>query len=273
MARENTVILYGQVCRKPRILQKDDQFLTGKVILYTLRRSSATKQQILRGEARYDNIPVFSRNHDFIEKNMLNIEENDMVLVKGTLCTLEIEKTFYCPHCNQINKRDGVIIFVDPIYIKKCEMNVCDLEERDRLLMKSEEISNMVKIMGTLCRDPEIEINEDYNRTECNFQIASNRNRHILEDDPKKRTDYPWVKAYGASATEYCNALHMNSTIYINGAIQVRNIRKRHLTCDYCHEAFTRPDTAVEIIPYNIEYIDDCIIPDTENTKGDEIDE
>lgn len=69
------------------------------------------------------------------------------------------------------------------------------------------------------------------------------------------------------------HALHMNSTIYINGAIQVRNIRKRHLTCDYCHEAFTRPDTAVEIIPYNIEYIDDCIIPDTENTKGDEIDE
>lgn len=268
MARENTVILYGQVCRKPRILQKDDQYLTGKIILYTLRRSSATKQQILRGEARYDNIPVYSRNHAFIEKNMIGIEENDMVIVKGTLCTLEVEKTFYCQHCFQINKRDGVIVFIDPIYIKRCERNIIDLTERDQLLMESEEISNVVKIMGTLCREPECDINEDYNRTECKFQIASNRNRHILEDDPEKRTDYPWVKTYGAKAKEYYEALHTNSTIYIDGAIQVRNIRQRHLVCDHCRKEFTRPDTAVEIIPYNIEYIDDCIVPDVMDEEG-----
>lgn len=272
MARENTVILYGHVCRKPRILQREDQYMTGKVILYTLRRSSATKHLMLRGEARYDNIPVFSRNHRFIEKYMTEIDENDMVLVKGTLCTLEIQKTFYCTHCDQPNTRDGVIVFIDPIYIKRCEKGVTDLTERDRLLMESEEISNVVKIMGTLCREPKCEVNEQLNRTECEFQIASNRNRHILEDEPDKKTDYPWVKSYGAVAKEYYAALHTNSTIFIDGAIQVRNIKHRNLTCDYCGQPFERPDTAVEIIPYNIEYIDDCIIPEILEEEGGEAD-
>lgn len=203
MAKENTVYLYGRVLVPPNIrIDTDGNYLSGKIILHTVRRSAASKELLLQGERRWDYIAVLSKHAKLIKDRMADLEEGDMVQVKGTLCTYEKIKQFICPHCGEVTSRDGVIIYVDPIFIKRCEIGVSQ-EEGYRLIEDSEEISNQVKIMGTLCREPQLYENPKNKQMECDFQIASNRNRHILEDNPEKRTDYPWVKAYGNHAIDY----------------------------------------------------------------------
>ena len=181
------------------------------------------------------------------------------VLSMVTMIVLKKIKQFICPHCGEVTSRDGVIIYVDPIFIKRCEIGVSQ-EEGYRLIEDSEEISNQVKIMGTLCREPQLYENPKNKQMECDFQIASNRNRHILEDNPEKRTDYPWVKAYGKQAVDYYEALHVNSTVYIDGALQARSV-KREFVCEKCGEVFEAVDSAIDIIPYNLEYLKDCSLP------------
>ena len=260
MAKENTVYLYGRVLVPPNIrIDTDGNYLSGKIILHTVRRSAASKELLLQGERRWDYIAVLSKHAKLIKDRMADLEEGDMVQVKGTLCTYEKIKQFICPHCGEVTSRDGVIIYVDPIFIKRCEIGVSQ-EEGYRLIEDSEEISNQVKIMGTLCREPQLYENPKNKQMECDFQIASNRNRHILEDNPEKRTDYPWVKAYGKQAVDDYEALHVNSTIYIDGALQARSV-KREFVCEKCGEIFEAVDSAIDIIPYNLEYLKDCSLP------------
>ena len=260
MAKENTVYLYGRVLVPPNIrIDTDGNYLSGKIILHTVRRSAASKELLLQGERRWDYIAVLSKHAKLIKDRMADLEEGDMVQVKGTLCTYEKIKQFICPHCGEVTSRDGVIIYVDPIFIKRCEIGVSQ-EEGYRLIEDSEEISNQVKIMGTLCREPQLYENPKIKQMECDFQIASNRNRHILEDNPEKRTDYPWVKAYGKQAVDYYEALHVNSTVYIDGALQARSV-KREFVCEKCGEVFEAVDSAIDIIPYNLEYLKDCSLP------------
>lgn len=260
MAKENTVYLYGRVLVPPNIrIDTDGNYLSGKIILHTVRRSAASKELLLQGERRWDYIAVLSKHAKLIKDRMADLEEGDMVQVKGTLCTYEKIKQFICPHCGEVTSRDGVIIYVDPIFIKRCEIGVSQ-EEGYRLIEDSEEISNQVKIMGTLCREPQLYENPKNKQMECDFQIASNRNRHILEDSPEKRTDYPWVKAYGKQAVDYYEALHVNSTVYIDGALQARSV-KREFVCEKCGEVFEAVDSAIDIIPYNLEYLKDCSLP------------
>ena len=266
MAKENTVYLYGRVLVPPNIrIDTEGNYLSGKIILHTVRRSAASKELLLQGERRWDYIAVLSKHAKLIKDRMADLEEGDMVQVKGTLCTYEKIKQFICPHCGEVTSRDGVIIYVDPIFIKRCEIGVSQ-EEGYRLIEDSEEISNQVKIMGTLCREPQLYENPKNKQMECDFQIASNRNRHILEDNPEKRTDYPWVKAYGKQAVDYYEALHVNSTVYIDGALQARSV-KREFVCEKCGEVFEAVDSAIDIIPYNLEYLKDCSLPGTNSEE------
>lgn len=266
MAKENTVYLYGRVLVPPSIrIDTDGNYLSGKIILHTVRRSAASKELLLQGERRWDYIAVLSKHAKLIKDRMADLEEGDMVQVKGTLCTYEKIKQFICPHCGEVINRDGVIIYVDPIFVKRCEIGVSQ-EEGYRLIEDSEEISNQVKIMGTLCREPQLYENPKNKQMECDFQIASNRNRHILEDTPEKRTDYPWVKAYGNHAVDYYEALHVNSTVYIDGALQARSV-KREFVCEKCGEVFEAVDSAIDIIPYNLEYLKDCRLPDSNSEE------
>ena len=267
MAKENTVYLYGRVLVPPNIrIDTDGNYLSGKIILHTVRRSAASKELLLQGERRWDYIAVLSKHAKLIKDRMADLEEGDMVQVKGTLCTYEKIKQFICPHCGEVTSRDGVIIYVDPIFIKRCEIGVSQ-EEGYRLIEDSEEISNQVKIMGTLCREPQLYENPKNKQMECDFQIASNRNRHILEDNPEKRTDYPWVKAYGKQAVDYYEALHVNSTVYIDGALQARSV-KREFVCEKCGEVFEAVDSAIDIIPYNLEYLKDCSLPGSNSEEA-----
>lgn len=137
-----------------------------------------------------------------------------------------------------------------------------------QILRNYDEISNEIRIFGTLCRDPEFYENE--NKKECQFEIASNRIRRIKEDEADKKTDYIWVKCYGPEAQQHTEVLHMGSEVYIGGAIRNRNI-KLSLICPHCGTVCQKNGSSTEIIPYHVEYIKNCDIPFSEvEEEGDD---
>lgn len=275
MAKENTVYLYGYVPQNPVIrISPEREFLSGKLVLTTIRRSYVTEEMFLKGNIRWDSPCVFSKNAKLIEKQIMDVNAGDLVYIKGTLCTMETPKKFKCPNpeCNHVTvKENGVVVYVDPVFVKK--VGHCETKDEAYEILKSmDEISNQVYIMGTLCREPVYYEDENSKKKECQFQIASNRNRHILEDDPDKRTDYPWVKSFGKRAEEYVEALHTGSSIYMNGAIETREITTT-IQCEACGLEYERPGVSMEIVPYHVEYMQNCNIPNSKDEGDTEDDE
>ena len=272
MARENTVILYGRVIQKPAIYvdSNTNQITSGQITLTTLRRSYATSELILKGAIRLDVPCVFSRNEKIIRNQMADIEQGDMVMVKGSLRTQESSRRYICPYCGNEHVKEGaVIVYIDPIHIKRLETG-CDEKAGFELLRNNDEISNQIFIFGTLCREPSYYTNEESRKKECQFQIATNRKRRIEADGPDKRTDYPWVKTFGGLALECSEVLHVDSSIYINGAIETREITQKFV-CEECGQNFEKKGYTTEIVPYSIEYLKNCNIP--EKAEEDELDE
>ena len=274
MAKENTVYLLGYVAQNPVVrISTEREFLSGRIILTTIRRSGMSEEMFLKGNVRWDSPCVFSKNAKMIEHKIMNIEAGDIVYVKGTITTMETSKKFRCPNpeCNHVTvKENGVVVYVDPVFIKKVA-HFDKAEDACEFLKQNDEISNQVYMMGTLCREPVFYIDESTKKKECQFQIASNRNRHILEDDPEKRTDYPWVKTFGQKAEEYAQALQMGSSIYLNGAIQTREITTT-IDCEACGISYEKPGISMEIVPYHVEYMQNCIIPSSQKDNESDFD-
>lgn len=55
--------------------------------------------------------------------------------------------------------------------------------------------------------------------------------------------------------------MYINS--HINGAIEARDI-EIEMCCEQCQQNFLAKSSSIEIVPYHIEYIDDCIIPESD---------
>lgn len=263
MARENTVFLYGRVIQKPAIYvdSKTNEITSGQITMTTLRRTYATDDLILKGAIRLDIPCVFSRNDKLIRHQMAEIQQGDMVMVKGSLCTQESSRKYICPYCGHEHiKEEAVIVYIDPIHIMRLESG-CNEKEGFERLRENDEISNQLFIFGTLCREPMYYTNEESRKKECQFQIATNRKRRIEADGPLKKTDFPWVKAFGGLAYECSEVLHTGSSIYINGAIETREITQRFV-CEECGQNYEKKGYSTEIVPYSIEYLKNCDIPE-----------
>lgn len=91
MAKENTVYLYGRVLVPPSIrIDTDGNYLSGKIILHTVRRSAASKELLLQGERRWDYIAVLSKHAKLIKDRMADLEEGDGGLTKYCECSISI---------------------------------------------------------------------------------------------------------------------------------------------------------------------------------------
>lgn len=106
MAKENTVYLYGRVKQPPRIYKnKAGQYVLGKIVVDTNRKSYATEELLLRGEIRRDSILVRTEHEEMIRDVYTLINEGDFVQIKGTLCTKEYQREPLCicyiMHCHR----------------------------------------------------------------------------------------------------------------------------------------------------------------------------
>lgn len=130
-------------------------------------------------------------------------------------------------------------------------------------LMWVSEISNRIFAIGNLCEDPEF-TQEGNGPRVCTYQLGINRKVFIKEDDPVNRADFPWIKSFGDQAEKDRDCLTQGSLVYIDGSIQVRENFTVKRECENCGAINHLKGKAVEIVPYSVEYLRNCILPSDE---------
>lgn len=137
-----------------------------------------------------------------------------------------------------------------------------DSDVQNWLLWRAE-ISNRIFIMGNLCADPYI--SDDKNH--CAYQLGINRKAYIPEDDPDIRADYPWVKSSKEQAQKDAEVLRMGSLIFVDGSVQARQGFTVEKECEHCGTKVQIRDRAMEIVPYAVEYLRNCIFEDEDDNN------
>lgn len=270
--KENLVMLHGQVQIAPKVYVNKEKEVTKAVFAVKTLRRPYNNGQLIANKLYFDCPVVFSRNKEMITLCSA-LAKGDMVDIRGVLTTQEVVKSTICSGCAHKNSAPGTMIYVTPIYICQRETGV-SLDKGLTLLKERCEVSNLVMVIGTLCREPEAYTNE-YGKASVQYQLAVNRKYRIREDSPDVRTDYPWVKTYSAQAFEEAQYIHTGSSVYISGCLQTRDVQRKTV-CANCGTEYVWTDSTMEIVPYSTEYLTGCEFPELQeqpDSKGDKQDE
>ena len=250
MAKHNLALLYGSLLQKPVIHISD---ITGEADYAhcTIEVVRGYREVGDHKKIKYDNPTIMTREPSIIQE-MSTWEQYDIVEVKGVIACKTVKKGSICKHCGERNFFPGALVYINPIFAKK-RVHLNSEDECVQFLNNNREISNQVFVFGRLCRDPK-KITPLEGLTVTQYQIALNRKYRIRSDPPEIRSDFPWVKSYGENAKSDRKFLHVGSEIFVDGCLQARSVQ-RHGTCTFCGEEYTWRDRAMEIVPYEIEYI------------------
>jgi len=268
MARHNYVSLHGQLAAEPRIYITDlGEPKKASLAIRVIRRPFINGEgAITTSKLAVDTPIIMTMNPELITK-CAELRLGDMVDLCGVYTTREVVKSTLCPNGHKV-AWDGNFVFITPIYI--CRREQClSVEQGIELLRQRTEISNRVMVIGTLCRDPVLRESQDGRRTTAvaQYQLAANRRYHIRDGHEEERTDYPWIKTINKQAHEDMEHLRTGSTVFIDGAIQTREI-KRTLHCPECGASFEYNEPVCEIFPYSVEYLTNCIFPPKSETEA-----
>lgn len=264
MARENFVLLHGQIQTKPKIYQTTEGSLARAILaVKVLRRPYLNGNgEVIGGKLHIDCPIIMSGNEDLIRK-ISCMQQGDMVDIRGVLTTREVLKSTICKKCGTKNSVQGNSVYITPIYICRREEKL-DSMAGFELLKERNEISNVVILIGNLCRPPQFYRDDNIRYASCQYQIATNRKYHIRDNGAADvRTDYPWIKTFGEQATKDATHLQEGATIYINGGLQTREVARTTI-CANCGEEYIWKDTASEVVPYSVEYLENCLFPERE---------
>lgn len=265
MARGNTILLNGQLIDRPRIyVNKDGKYTKAMFSLKVLRRTHLS-DKLVSQKLFFDTPVILTKNVELIQQTV-GLRQYDMIELYGVLSTKDVIKTTMCPHCEKKNSHPGTTVYVTPISIERRETGITP-EQGLALLKKRCEISNLAIITGTLTRDPQFY--DSGINAYAQYNLAVNRRFRIREDAADLKTDYPWVKTFGAQALKDAQGLRKGSLIGIDGALQTRSV-ERTTVCDFCKLEYHWEDFATEIVPYSTEYLANCIFPETEEKTEQE---
>lgn len=131
-------------------------------------------------------------------------------------------------------------------------------EDVKNWLLWMSDISNRIYLIGNLCNDPSYNPIDNGGRV-CTYQLGINRKVFIKDDDPSVKADYPWVKSLGEQADKDKEALRKGSLVFIDGSVQAKENFIVRRNCDFCGEMAEKRDSAMEIVPYSVEYLKNCL--------------
>lgn len=254
MAKENSIILIGKVVGNPTATHFKDTD-TYKV---------GWRMEVLRRSQRRDtpHIVIYGLSEKSAHQIFDNLARNkdSFVMVRGMISTSLDQEKVLCPNCGSVKSisilHTNIIAFAPPIFLK----GDYDFEEL-------KEFANNANIIGTVCSKP-------FARSSTNgtamaqFQIAVNRKFRVVEQGDTV-DDYPWIKTFSKVADESLEHLKVGSQIYISGAIQTRDVVRKTL-CDECKSELQYPETVSEIVPYDIEYLTNCVFEHDDNEENKE---
>ena len=250
MARQNLAFLLGAVMKEP-VIQVDDA--TGEPVygICFVRVVRGFRETGDHKKMKSDH-PVIMSREPAILREMSTWRANDIVHIKGVIAAKAIEKGSYCRHCGQKNRFEGTLVYINPVYARmECHLDTED--ECFQFLTKNREVSNQVYLFGTVMAQPK-KLKPKEGLTVTQYPVAINRKYRIRTDPPEIKTDVPWVKSYGENATHDAERLHTGSQIFIDGCLQARNVSRRN-SCTSCGEKYDWRDRAMEVVPYEVEYI------------------
>lgn len=248
MSKYNKINFYGLVLQNPKVIKNEDEqrCIMPILVVRNTRDAGDDNKQI-----RQDVPVIMTKNEEHI-KIMETLQPNDMVYIKGVIVTLSVEKGTICPNCGKENKKEGTLVYIEPVFIEKRE-SCATQEEAINLLYEKKEISNELTVIGNLCNDPR-KVPSLTKHTIAQYQIAIPRTFRIKEQPDENDTDFPWVKSYGKNAKEDLRRIYEGSSVLINGYIQA-NSCTRKTKCPDCNTEYAWKDNFMEIVPYETEYL------------------
>lgn len=255
MAKENYIYLIGQVCKEPMILYGEDNTpQRAQFTVFTLRREKYDRAGNF--SPQWDRPLIMTSTPAFI-KTIENIELYDFVEIKGTLTTADYTRSTVCPHCGKEKLSPAMLTYINPAYIN-VRHHAKSRTEGLPYLAECAEASNILKLIGRVCRDPELYTYDDGSSC-CSYAIAVNRKLYVEgSEDEEDHADYPWVKSFGEQAEKDIAALKVDSLVYIDGYIRTMK-RTVRIQCDnpQCAEFYDQPTAVLEAVPYSVEYLSD----------------
>lgn len=266
MARYNSVVLYGRVMN-PNIKYEMNTPVKAYMTVCCLRRRKAL--QNTDGLETLDTPLVFTSDPVLMNK-IAALSEDSMVLVKGVLKTKRVTKKYFCPNCKKVTAVENCqFVYVRPIALKKME---CDIaaDAAYNLMKDFDEMSNSCQCIGRLCRDVDYYAGSNMDvkaLSMSRYQIAINRQFRDSDDEESARTDYPWVITRGKQADSDSQALHTNSLVFLNASLETREFG-RNITCTHCSSEFVMQDKTLQLVPYRVEYLEDCDLPESKLYKS-----
>ena len=248
MPKQNVVYLKGPVI-KLGINNHIDGSSEGVCVLGVIRGYRQVGDG--RNQVKIDRPIIMSRNQDIVNQ-MMSFKKNDIICVKGAIATRTVMKASVCPNCKNKNEQEGLAVYIEPIFIEKVGSQEDDSSSLN-YLNSIREISNQVFMFGNLTRDPK-KVKVKNGPIVTQYPLAVHRKFTVKEDLPSVDVDFPWVKVYGQNAISDRERLKKGSTVFIDGLIQTRSINKKAV-CEHCKQRYEWKDRALEIVPYETEYI------------------
>lgn len=184
-------------------------------------------------------------------------------IIENRRCTTDpiIKRQFIKPENSDSEEVD--------VYITT--QKVTDRTDASQYLLDAAEGSNEIRLIGDLTREP------DYNpsakipagesgpteqqtkrRSNCTYQIGVNRKVFIVEGNPDIRADFPTIRSIGRQADIDAQVLQKGSSVFIAGALQERDGFTVQRNCPYCGAANEINSSAMEVVPYSVEYLRGC---------------
>ena len=243
----NDVRIYGQVMGKPTFVTRRGETVPHKAVvdIKTISRyhNSSDVQKI-----KYDPVTIMTRNLEMISQ-IADLNQNDMVLLKGLLCTLDVMSANFCEGCGEEYQIKSTQSYVYPIHLMVLEKQVPD-DRGYMLLQQHAEISNECIVYGRVVTD--VAYSEEYRN--ANYKLAVKRSFRIPEDGADKKIDYPVICSYFEQAKQDSECLQRGSFINVRGSIRVREF-ERNVMCPACGLFEKRTQRASELVASYIGYV------------------
>ena len=273
MARQNDVRLFGAIINQPKIQKDSNGTPIRAAFNVAVIKNSRDIGEGDKEQVRYDWPMVITKDPDqcrLISKFKLY----DIVEIQGTFTTMKVGKDTYCKDCGTMNRVEGNICYVNPIFIKRRnpirvrtredgnevkEATTMTEAEAIQEVKENRAISNNVTIVGNLCND--VDYYKDDKTETAVYQLGIDRKFYIQQDDPKNRADYPIVKTYGAKAKEASMCIHQGTLVMVEGYLHTRRFQRKSVCCG-CQTPYEWTDNIIEIIPFATEYLHDYIDPE-----------
>lgn len=243
----NDVRLFGQLVQDPKYYKKKSADMPYRMSL-NVKTMSRYLNSTDRSKLMYDEIVVMSKSPDMIVYAAKELRSNDMVYIKGMLCTADVVRKVICGNCEETFEEKGYTCYVHPIKIVKFSSGLSN-EEGNINIQDNAEVSNEVILDGTVCSDVHYIDERNY----AYYKLAVKRSFHILEDDAEKRTDYPAINSYHDQAKNDSVCAHKGTRMNVRGAIRVRSI-ERKVQCPYCGHEEELEYRVLEVVASNINY-------------------